>query len=225
MNLAVIILANLQNKQTPKEEKASWRLSWLMRTSCTCCTHACCHLSIQTFIRSCKHTSAHTGAYMLTPAKVDWISESHGLYVYDTVLKGSFHNGPRWGWDDGYGLSLGVSAAGLGPPQVCSVTSFAICQHWVGTNPWPGLGLLTPGPPTTTHTPRFQGKGGGGQGGTQVLPSRAVHLNILQFNLFLLSSSYCYWYTCGHWIIRSGFSVSLAWLAGDTGAFTRGRKI
>lgn len=37
----------------------------------------------------------HTLACVFTPAKVDWINESHGLDVYNTALKGSFHNGPR----------------------------------------------------------------------------------------------------------------------------------
>lgn len=108
--------------------------------------------TVQISQNSSNCTRQHKHWNVSAPAKVDWISESHALYVYETMLKGSLHNGPWWGWDDGYGLSLRVNAAGPGPPQVYSVTSFAICQHWVGTNPWPGLGQRTPGPPRTTHT-------------------------------------------------------------------------
>ncbi|TNN59845.1 hypothetical protein EYF80_029951 [Liparis tanakae] len=64
---------------------------------------------------------------LLGPAPVDRINESHGLDVSNAALKGSFHNGPRRGWDDGYGLSLGVNAAAW---WVYGVPFFAICQHW-----------------------------------------------------------------------------------------------
>lgn len=68
----------------------------------------------QTFIKSSAHMLKRAGMNVFTPAKVDWIAESHGLCVFNAMLKGSFHKGPWWGWDDGYGLSLGVNAAGLG---------------------------------------------------------------------------------------------------------------
>lgn len=98
------------------------------------------------------HTDTHSCVCSPLPR---WTgSASHMHCVCTTVLKGGFHNGPWWAWDDGYGLSLGVNAAGPGPLQVYNVTSFAICHHCVGINPWPGLGQRTPGPPTT-HTPLY----------------------------------------------------------------------
>lgn len=97
------------------------------------------------------------------------------LYVYNTMLKGSFHNGPRWGWDDGYGLSLGVSAAGLGPLWVYGIRSSAICQHWVGTDPWPGPGAVHT---RTTFTNLTLGARWGGQQNTHVLNRRTVHLHL-----------------------------------------------
>lgn len=133
--------------------------------------------------------------------------------------KGSFHNGPRWGWDDGYGLLLGVNAPGLGPLQVDSVTSFAICQHWVGTNPWPGPGANTHQHHLQQHTPHFRGKVGRSAHNTQVQIDPST-ICILQFDPFLLWANDCY--TCSHWIIHSGFFVSSVWIGGDTRPFHKG---
>lgn len=117
--------------------------------------------------------------------KLEWISRLHGLF--NTMLKGSFHKGPQWGRDDGYGLSLGVSAAGLGPPRVCSVTSFAICQHWVGTNLSLGSGQHIPGPPTTTHTSQW--RQGWEVSDTHKSCSSSYPQSAL--NRFLLSTNHC----------------------------------
>lgn len=159
-----------------------------MFKSCACCC--------QTFNKSCEHTTHSLACVCSTLPRWTRTASHMDSYVCNTMLKGSFHNGPWWGWDDGYGLSLGVNKAGLRPPQVYTVTSFAICQHWVGTNPWPGLGQHIPGPHLTLRA------GWGGRQDTQELHRRAVHLHILYFNLLLLSSNDCYCYTYSHWNIH-----------------------
>lgn len=128
-----------------------WRSSSWCSRACLCC-----QLSNNTSIHQIKPTRVDKLA--CTPDKVDWISESHGLY--NTMLKGSFYNSPWWAWDDGYGLLLGVNVTGLGPLQVHGVTFFAICQHWVGTKPWWGLGQRTPGPPKKQQATDFREKVG-----------------------------------------------------------------
>lgn len=106
-----------------------------------------------------------------------------GQDLGDTMLKGGFHNGPQWGWNDGYALSLEVNATGLRPLQVHAVASFAICEHWVGTSPWPGPGQHAPGPPTMAHL-SLRGKVGE-VNLAHVQHRRRVHLHITQFNLYL----------------------------------------
>lgn len=155
--LAAANLETLKEANRQKEGKASCCLIYLLQTS----------LFPLSTIRKCNRSTNHAKACQLTLACMcsplpRWTgSASHMDSVcISSVLKGSFHNGPWWGWDDGYGLSLGVNAAGLGPPQVYSVTSFAICQHWVGTNPWPGLGQHTHQDHLQQHTPHFRDKVG-----------------------------------------------------------------
>lgn len=188
INLAETTLEKKQIPNKSSKEDATSCLSWLMWRSSSWCSRAClcCQLSNNTSIHQIKPT--RVDKLTCTPDKVDWISESHGLY--NTMLKGSFYNSPWWAWDDGYGLLLGVNVTGLGPLQVHGVTFCAICQHWVGTKAWWGLGQRTPGPPKNNRQLTLGRRWG--RSGTQTSAAEEScpsphHV----FNLILLSWNHC----------------------------------
>lgn len=168
----------------------------------TCCRKArlCCQLS-KKFKHSLNHVNpsqhTHTGMYVFTPAKVDWISESHGLTTQCWRAASLMAPGEaemmdmvcRWEWT----LRAWGHRRSTALPPLPSVST-----GWAQTHDRAWGNTLQDH--LQQHTPHFWGQGGG---------ISARHTSAAQESCPSTHPAIqcC---MCSHWIIHSGFSVSSA---------------
>ena len=153
MTAQMIYLA-LTMLQTSKQEVKHQRKTRHPEASAGFCTE---HVSAVNYQKKCKHSSSHVntqthiGMYVFTPAKVDWISEAHGLCMCTTQCwRAASIMAPseaemmdmvcRWEWAPRAWGHCGSTALDPLP---------SVSTGWAQTHDR-GLGQHTPGPPSQT---------------------------------------------------------------------------